>query len=234
MHFIENNFSDIYHNIISHVYDKPDFIMPQIQKESLNISFTLTNIYNIKINNNYRTPNYKYAKEYFNHLISGKTNIDKLARINPIVKKFVDSTGLPINFTSQYGPRIKDQLSRVLQLLTENPNTRRAIINILDKDDKIIWDIETTHEYPCTNIIHFFIRDNKFYTLVQMRSNNILTTIFYDIFLFTNLMKHVYKIVKLEFPNLELGEYHHQISSAHILFKDYKTAKSLLKGAIYE
>ena len=225
-----DSYSKIYHQLLKDVYNNPEFEVFGDFKECLNVSFTLSNIMNNEVINHYKAPNYKYAKEYFKHIISGKTNIDKLATINPIVLKFVDSTGLPPNFTSQYGPRIKHQLPRVIKLLKDDNMTRRAIINILDKDDKIIWDVETTHEYPCTNIIQFYIRDNKFHTLIQMRSNNIVNTIVYDVYIFTNLMKYVFNRVRLGVPNLQWGNYYHQISSAHIFHKDFVLVENILKG----
>ena len=233
-----DSYSKIYHQLLKDVYNNPEFEVFGDFKECLNVSFTLSNIMNNEVINHYKAPNYKYAKEYFKHIISGNTNVNKLAEINPIVKKFTDSTGLPTNFTSQYGPRIKSQLPRVIKLLKEDTHTRRAVINILDKDDKIIWDIETTHEYPCTNIIHFFIRKNKLHCLVQMRSNNMVNTITYDVYIFTNLMKYVYnklkKIEEIGYKGLQWGNYHHQISSAHIFNRDNKLVELILKGEANE
>ena len=238
MHIIKYDYSTIYHKLLDTIYFSPDFHLYDGYKESLNVSFTLTNIMNNKVINKNKEPNYDYAKAYFKHIISGNTNINKLAEINPIVKKFTDSTGLPTNFTSQYGPRIKSQLPRVIKLLKEDTHTRRAVINILDKDDKIIWDIETTHEYPCTNIIHFFIRKNKLHCLVQMRSNNMVNTITYDVYIFTNLMKYVYNKLKkkeeIGYKGLQWGNYHHQISSAHIFNRDNKLVELILKGEANE
>ena len=114
-----DSYSKIYHQLLKDVYNNPEFEVFGDFKECLNVSFTLSNIMNNEVINHYKAPNYKYAKEYFKHIISGKTNIDKLATINPIVLKFVDSTGLPPNFTSQYGPRIKHQLPRVIKLLKD-------------------------------------------------------------------------------------------------------------------
>ena len=59
--------------------------------------------------------------------------------------------------------------------------------------------------------------------VVDMRSNNMVSTICYDVFMFTSLMMDVAD--KLE---LEYGYYYHNIGSAHIMQRDVEFAMKVV------
>ena len=83
---------------------------------------------------------------------------NKIKKMNPFAKKFIDSSNLPENYSSTYGWKIKEQLGPVISELNRDSSTRRAYLNILLNEDKIILGKDTTHEYPCTIGIQFLIR----------------------------------------------------------------------------
>ena len=159
--------------------------------------------------------NYEYADEFFKWLLTGDTDLtEKIKKLNPYASKFTDSTNLPESFSSTYGWKIKEQLPLVLKELSEG-RSRRAYINILLPEDKIILSKNTTHEYPCTIGIQFLRRGSKLHCIVNMRSNNIFSVLPYDVYNFTMLQIYVAKLVKLD-----MGRYYHTINSAHIYKRD--------------
>lgn len=232
-YFKGNNYNYVYHKILRTVLKNPDFIggstmqsrkIDSNYREIVGITFVIENPVKNRIYNPVRSVDYDYAEKYYNFLISGENNIDVLAEDYPKIKEFVNRGSLPENFSTLYGPRILDQLPNILKLLKEKPTSRWATINVLYREDKKIWDAKTTMEYPCCMNLQFFIRENKLQLVVNMRSNNIFSTVCYDVYLFTKLQSHVADLLKIK-----TGKYIHQINSAHLYGKDYERAKSTIK-----
>jgi thymidylate synthase len=206
-----NNFQEIERILLSDILTSYNFISGETF-EKINVSFCLTDPQNNKNNRS----NYRYAEEFFNWMISGDTNLStKLEELNPFAKRFLDTSDLPENFSSTYGWKIKDQLPHVIRELKRDNETRRAYINILLNDDKIILGAKTTHEYPCTIGIQLLIREKKLIMVVNMRSNNAFTVLPYDVYNFTKLQNYISGQL-----GIEIGSYYHQVNSLHIFKRD--------------
>lgn len=111
---------------------------------------------------------------------------------------------------SNYGYCIKkkfgfDQWEYVKSLLKDNPNTRQAVIHIKTADDTPSKDVN------CTISLQFFIRDNKLYLTVYMRSNDLWIGFPYDVFQFTAMQI----LMSMEL-GIELGSYTHIDGSLHL------------------
>jgi thymidylate synthase len=175
------------------------------------------------LNRNDRS-NYEYAEQFFGWMMTGEKQLStQLLEINPWVKRFVDTTGLPESFSSTYGWKIKEQMEGLITELKLNSETRRAYLNILRPEDKIILGVKTTMEYPCTIGVQFFIRDQKLVMLVNMRSNNVYSVMPYDVYNFTELQGYV-----ADMTGLEMGIYIHQINNAHMYKGDVRRVKELM------
>jgi thymidylate synthase len=167
------------------------------------------------VNQNSRS-NYEYAEAFFEWLISGQKQLSKrLLDINPWVGRFTAEDGLPPNFSASYGWKIKKQLQGVIEELKGIEGSRRGYISILFDEDSIIRTIKTTHEYPCTIGLHFLMRDGLLHLIANMRSNNCIKVMPYDVYNFTMLQKHVSDILMIP-----VGYYYHQINSAHVFKGD--------------
>lgn len=168
--------------------------------------------------------NYEYAEKFFEWLLTGDTDLSsELLRLNPWVKRFTDTTGLPDSFSSSYGAKIKAQLPAILEEL-RRPHTRRAYISVLQPADHVILGVKTTHEFPCTVGLHLLPRDGRLHMIVNMRSNNCWSVLPYDVFNFTSLQVHLAKEA-----GLALGRYTHQINSAHLFRGDMRR---ILQGGL--
>lgn len=115
---------------------------------------------------------------------------------------------------SAYGYRIHhefgfDQWDYVKDMLTNDPNSRQAVIHIKDATNK------KTRDMPCTCLIQFLLRENKLYCTVYMRSNDLWTGFPYDVFAFTALQ------IKMAMElGVDLGSYTHIAGSLHLYEKD--------------
>ena len=96
-------------------------------KEILNLSFELTDPAENKIYSESRLVDYVYGDMFFDHLISGEyegPTLDKILDYKPETRMFISTKGIPDQYSTQYGPKIKEQLPRIIQLLKEDPTSR--------------------------------------------------------------------------------------------------------------
>lgn len=79
-----------------------------------------------------------------------------------------------------------------IKLLKEDPDTRHAIIQIP------IMPFRGLKDTPCTSHVHFFIRSNKLFANVYMRSCDVCAGFTYDIFQFTMWQLRIAKELGIE------------------------------------
>lgn len=146
--------------------------------------------------------------------LSGSNSLGDITQYSEAWQRLSDD-GETVN--SAYGHRIRsffgfDQWEHVKNLLRADPNSRQAVIHIKDASDK------KTKDLPCTVSIQYFIRGNKLYSTVYMRSNDIWMGFPYDVFSFTALQ------VKLAMElGVGLGTYTHIAGSLHLYERNVKS-----------
>lgn len=121
-----------------------------------------------------------------------------------------------INVNSNYGYCIHDkfgfdQWEYVKNLLRENIESRQAVIHIKEPNNSKSKDVN------CTVCLQFFIRDEKLYLTVYMRSNDMWMGFPYDVFQFAALQ--VLMSMELE---VGIGTYTHISASLHLYKRDYE------------
>ncbi|MEG0580298.1 MAG: thymidylate synthase, partial [Niameybacter sp.] len=112
--------------------------------------------------------------------LSGSNLVSDINHFSSIWNTLSDD-GKTIN--SAYGNRIFDrfgfdQWEYIKTLLTDDPNSRQAVIHIKDASQK------KTKDMPCTVCLQYFIRDGKLHATTYMRSNDIWLGFPYDVFSF--------------------------------------------------
>lgn len=127
-----------------------------------------------------------------------------------------------------YGPRIFklngsiNQLQNIVKLLTNNSQSRRAVIQIFDGAD-IAGDIRHI-DIPCTCSLQFLIRSNKLHMIAHMRSNDAYKGLPHDIFTFTMIQEILANTL-----NVEIGSYYHHVGSLHLYESNKKSAEDYIK-----
>ena len=123
-----------------------------------------------------------------------------------------------------YGPRMRhwgnrvDQLDRVRALLQEDPDTRRALIQLYDP----ARDTAPNRDIPCTLNFRFYLREGRLHMHTTMRSQDLWWGFCYDLFTFTvlhELMAH--------WIGAQVGEYHHHVDSLHLYADHFERAAVL-------
>jgi thymidylate synthase len=112
--------------------------------------------------------------------------------------------------TGQFGRAI-NQVERVTEQLQQKPDTRRAVIVILEPSDLRPGRCEA----PCTTALQFIQRRGHLHLIAMMRSNDAYLGFPHDVFCFTMLQELIARSV-----GARVGEYHHFATSLHLYGRD--------------
>lgn len=123
-----------------------------------------------------------------------------------------------------YGPRLRrwrgttDQLGQVLDTLSRDPGSRRAVIQLYDPEA----DARGHKDVPCTLGYRFFLRDGSLHMHTTMRSQDLWLGFCYDIFAATVLQE-----LLAGWLGARLGRYILSVDSLHFYAADIPRAQSL-------
>jgi len=179
-------------------------------KALFNVGFYITDPKDRKIINKERKWNWNYADCEWLWYLSGDRSIDALGelygKIPPIWEKMADAEG---NVNSNYGWQWErnKQFDYVYELLLNQPDTRQAVITILDMKEHKTF----TYDTPCTYAIQFTIVNGRLDMCVTMRSNDLWYGFCNDQYQFSKLQEMVSKRL-----NIETGVYYHFAHNMHL------------------
>lgn len=123
-----------------------------------------------------------------------------------------------------YGPRLRrwhgriDQLAQVRELLTADPGTRRAVVQLFDPEA----DARGHKDVPCTLGYRFFLRDGLLHMHTTMRSQDLWLGFCYDIFTATILQELI-----AGWLGAPPGSYVLSVDSLHLYAHDLPKAQRL-------
>lgn len=221
---ISQRWHDVYHHNLLLALAAPN-------RELINHTWSVPDPMDRSIVSDQRRFNEEFSRLMFDWTMAGGVIVsDSMLEMNPNAKNYETifaPEGLPFNCTA-YGPRIREQLPHVIELLRmTNGETRRANIMILAPTDihaGIAREKGTTNcEYPCTLGFNFRIRDGKLDMITSMRSNNYTTTVNQDFFVFTLLQEHIAAQL-----GVVAGTYYHYTQSGHVFEQDVGRVADIL------
>ncbi|WP_328436559.1 thymidylate synthase [Streptomyces sp. NBC_00444] len=123
-----------------------------------------------------------------------------------------------------YGPRMRrwggnvDQLAQVIRTLREDPDSRRAVIQLYDPTR----DAAGHRDVPCTLGFRFQLRQGRLHMSTTMRSQDVWIGLPYDLFFATVLHE-----LTAGWVGADLGTYHHHVDSLHLYERDMPAAVTL-------
>jgi thymidylate synthase len=155
-------------------------------------------------------------------ILAGSNSLSFIQHYIPRYDKYSDDK---TTIFGAYGPRLfgespDDQVSRVIQLLTNKPDSRQAVLQLFDRTDTLV----PHKDIPCTCTLQFFVRGGRLHLLTSMRSNDAWLGLPHDVFTFTMLQELVARSL-----GMELGEYKHVVGSLHLYDVDHANALRFLK-----
>ena len=186
-------------------------------KALFNVGFTIQQPLNNHIYNKGsivpRNWNPEYAEAEWQWYLTGDPRISTLGdiygKVPEIWKRMADENG-QVNSNYGYQWERARQLENVVEMLIENPSTRRACISIYDGKEISDYASDT----PCTYAVQFTILDNRLNMCVTMRSNDLWFGFCNDQYCFSKLQQLVSERLKLK-----TGTYYHFVHNLHLYNK---------------
>jgi len=226
----DKTFQKVYYRVNDFIVNFPDHQFDSrigACRECINLSYRVEDITSYKFTDeNIDRIDYDYAETFWQFMLSGATNSGDIFDQWPAVKKFTElksDSVLPPNFNTFYGPRIKAQLPGVLKELTDNRESRRAVIHVLDSGDQVLLDSDETLEYACTLNMVYAIRNDKLISTVNMRSQNTAVVMQLDVYLQAKLALHI-----AEALGVKPGPMYCNMASAHVYERDVDYVYNIL------
>lgn len=229
----DTNFAVSYLELLNSLVQEPDYVCDSrlgFMNEIINYSFKCSMVINWDtFHERFPHWNYEYAKAFFSWMMSGSTDMEVLAKLNPSVRKFMPGSEIPANFSTAYGPRLLGQWGQNLAEI-KRENSRRVVFHILQPSDDFLRNIATKLEYPCCSNIMVFKRVGfdaipTVDAVATFRSSNCYITMLYDMY---NIVEFVKAFVRSIGEDLEFGTISFQLASAHIYHTNIEHAKTLL------
>lgn len=134
--------------------------------------------------------NYSLGWMEMYQLLAGVYDPEALARVAPNADHSL------FTYDMAYGPRVVDQIPRIIEALRNDQNTRQAVVFVGKPENG------PTSSLPCTISIQFLIRDNLIHAVVQMRSWDLCKGLPYDIMMFSGLLEVIGRCLLIETGNV--------------------------------
>lgn len=241
MKHVYNNFTEAYYGLLQDVYDNPDFVSSPRGlkiKEKLGVRFEILNPRNRLPFISERNFSVSYVVAEALWYFAGLDSTDWITNYSSFWSKISDD-GKTAN--SAYGarifkphPRIAKQTSNnwtqwqgVIDELISDNDSRRAVIHIRSPLDSLL----AKKDVPCTLTLQFFLRDDKLYLVVSMRSSDLVLGIGNDIPAFTLFQEAMaLELSKRLGKTISLGSYVHVSNSLHLYERNFIQVENILKG----
>ena len=150
-------------------------------------------------------------------LVAGVSEPDVITKIAPQFERYMDNGA----FWGAYGRRVGDQLEAVVRKLSEDPDSRQAVVTLWNPD---MDNTPGKSDYPCTVMFQFLIRDGELIMHTTMRSNDVWLGLAYDAFMFTQC-----QITIAGALGVPVGSYHHHAVSLHLYERDVPKVDRLVR-----
>jgi thymidylate synthase len=111
-----------------------------------------------------------------------------------------------------------DQISQLIDGITNNPDSRRHIVSAWN-----VGEVDKMALPPCHSLFQFYVADNKLSCQLYQRSADIFLGVPYNIASYALLMMMIAQVT-----NLELGDFVHTFGDAHLYENHVEQAKEQL------
>jgi thymidylate synthase len=224
-----DTFTDAYLAVLGDIYHRPSYSTATRGKtaiETTNVSFAIRNPIA-------RTPYLaaRRANIVFNHAealwyLSGRDDLDMIAHYAPRLRGLSED-GKTLTGTA-YGPRLfapftpdgRSQFDRVLSLLSDDPDTKRAAMLIMRPDE--LAD-PGNPDVACTLALQLMLRAGRLHMTAYMRGNDAMIGLYGDTFAFTFIHEFAARLL-----GVEVGTYAHHVGSMHINALDIAKVEHIL------
>jgi len=199
-----SNAQDAFQVYFDHILSKG--VKIQDTKAIFNTGFYIFNPEDNHINTKWRKWSLKYANIEWDWYLNGDLDPEPVVKMAKIWESCKDENGL-VRSNYGYQWRRGDQLNKVVDILKNDPDSRKAAISLYDGKEIDSYKYDTI----CTYAIHFSIQDKYLNMSVMMRSNDLVYGFCNDQYCFSNL-----QILIANKLDKEVGWYYHFVNNFHI------------------
>lgn len=155
-------------------------------------------------------------------------NPGHVERYNSNMEQFIQDDGKMRG--SAYGRYLRhlphDQIARVVDMLSENPETRRAVMNI----HNAVFEDYDCNDVACTIYLHPMLRDGELWMFANLRSQDMLFGYPYDTQAFQWIQEVLAGIL-----GVDVGEFVYHINSMHYYTdREEQVVESVDQSSVYE
>lgn len=193
------------------------------QKEKLFSSLRINDPTDLSIEVPARRFNEDYAILEWLWYLNADSNVKNIGKYADIWVRIADENN---EVESNYGTYLLPQWEFIIEELVQDPDSRRATIVINQPYHKS----KNLKDYPCTQYVHFFIRDKKLHLGVFMRSNDAVFGFCNDVFTFCLFQQLMLNELNHRGLSLSLGEYYHSAGSFHVYDRHYSMMEKISKN----
>jgi len=230
-----DNFNRLYHMLCADLLYRADYAIRVRSLNTLelfNTHLILTNPYNRILSIPERkTDMFYYAGECCFYW-SGSEELNFINKYSTFWNKVSDDN---VHVNSCYGSRLfareynsYTQYEYAIEQLLFDKHTRKAVMMLSGPFDAI-----ESKDNICTLNLQLIIRDNKLHLINNMRSNDIIFGLTYDLMFFTLLQEQALCELKYNYPDLEMGCYYHNATSTHVYEKHFNMLRAITETVSY-
>jgi thymidylate synthase len=223
-----DTFDAAYVHALRWVHDSPQyFVAPRgfASRERLGFGFELTNPLARISCSPQRKANivFNFAEALW--YLSGSAKLEQISYYAPSIRKY-SMDGRTLTGTAygvklfHFGATAFNQWNRVVHLLREDRDSKRAVLQIYDAHELLV---SNNIDVSCTLGLQFLIRAGQLHAVAFMRANDAYRGIVSDVFSFTFLQEMMARQL-----GLPLGSYHHYVGSFHIYEPDLPAVQRVL------
>ncbi|MFJ4866722.1 thymidylate synthase [Streptomyces sp. NPDC088748] len=223
-----NGLTEAYLSNIATLLSDPEYLnSPRgfASRENVGVSFSIADPRRRLVPSAVRRSNIVFNLAEALWYFSGRSDLEYMTYYAPGIRRFV--MGAEALTGTAYGPRMfnfgstgLDQWASVADLLREDPDTKRAVLQIYQPEELVV---QGNPDVACTIALQFLARNNCLNMVSYMRANDAYRGIVSDIFSFTFLQELMAREL-----GLELGRYTHMVGSLHLYEPDVSPAQRLI------
>lgn len=191
------------------------------QKELLFQQFEIADPTELMIHSKARKFSSTYAIAEWLWYLSKNPAVNNIGKLAKIWEQIQDEDG---EVESNYGVYLSAQWEWAIDEMLGDNDTRRATIVINQPHHKG----KNKLDYPCTQYLQFFIRNNSLHLGVAMRSNDIIFGFCNDVFTFALFQQLMLNELNERGAGVSLGSYHHHAGSLHLYERHFEMATKVL------
>lgn len=213
--------NEIYLQLIEKIVNEPQYISsPRGQKikELTNVVLHLDDPTKCLITLKDRKLNYRFGIIEKFEFASGSNDVGRILAYNSKLSSYLNSNQ---TFDANYSERFHYWFAYIIGLLTKDPDSRQAVISLYGTQDR-----HDSKDIPCTLTLQFMIREGKLNLIVNMRSNDVLWGVPYDVQSFCFIQEMIAACLKIP-----VGYYAHHVGSMHIYESTEQQLIDVLNGS---